>query len=330
MTNFMNRRALLKRTGVAAVAAISPFPTLFSEPPKQLNANTGFFRFKVGDLQLWAVTDGHGLFKPAQPIFAPGIHPDDINNILKDNFLAEGAVDVAFNVLVLQKDNELILFDTGCGANFGPDAGKLPDNLRNAGIDPADITAILLTHGHPDHIGGLLDKGGNRVFSQAAVYIAAPEFDFWMKGEPDFSKSKFPDKNATAAWAKLARTNLAAYKDRLHLFNDGDVLFGCIRTRVVPGHTPGHTITEIFSGNEILLHMGDTSHDHVILLTHPEWGVGFDTDFDQAAAARKKVLAELAERRVAVFAFHLPWPGLGHIRRKDAGFEWVERAIITP
>ncbi|MDO6430273.1 MBL fold metallo-hydrolase [Flavitalea sp. BT771] len=326
----MNRRTVLKRTGIAAVAAVSPFPALFSGASNLLTTNTGSFRFKVGDLQLWTVTDGHALFKPAQPIFAPDVRPDAINDLLKENFLAEGAVDIAFNVLVLQKDKELILFDTGCGINFGPESGKLPDNLRNAGIHPTDVTAILLTHGHPDHIGGLLDKDGNQVFPKAAVYIAAPEYNFWMKGEPDFSKSKFPDKNATAAWVKLARTNLAAYQDRLHLFNDGDVLFGCIKTRIVPGHTPGHTITEIHSGDEVLLHMGDTAHDHVILLAHPEWGVGFDTDFDQAARARRKVLTELAERRVGVFAFHLPWPGLGHVRRSGAGFEWVERAIATP
>jgi len=326
----MNRRTLIRNTGIAAMAAVSPFSHALAGAPKQLNTNTGSFRFKLGNLQLWVVTDGHSIFKPAQPIFAPGINPGDINKILKENFLPEGAVDVAFNVLVLQIDKELILFDTGCGINFGPDSGKLTDNLRNAGIDAGDITAILLTHAHPDHLGGLLDKDGKLVFTKARVYMSAPEFNFWMKGEPDFSKSKFPDKNATAAWVKLARTNLTAYQERLHLFNDGDVLFGCIKTRVVPGHTPGHTITEIYSGDEVLVHMGDTAHDHVILLTHPEWGVGFDTDFDQAAAARKKVLAELAERRVGVFSFHLPWPGLGHVRRKDTGFEWVERAIATP
>ena len=297
---------------------------------KPLNENTSFFRFEIGDLRLLTVTDGHALFNPAQPIFAPGIDPSDIDDILKENFLSPGAVDIAFNVLVLQKDKELILFDTGCGINFGQDSGKLPDNLRRAGINPADITAILLTHAHPDHIGGMLDKDGKQVFPNAAVYIAAPEFNFWMKGYPDFSKSKFPDKKAVASWVQLTRKNLTAYRERLHLFNDGDILFGCIKTRVVPGHTPGHTITEIYSGNEVLLHMGDTAHDHVILLAHPEWGVGFDTDFDQAANARRKILNELAERRVGVFAFHLPWPGLGHIRRRDAGFEWVERAIVTP
>jgi glyoxylase-like metal-dependent hydrolase (beta-lactamase superfamily II) len=270
------------------------------------------------------------LFKPAQPIFAPGINPKDIDNILKENFLDPGTVDVAFNVLVLQKGKELILFDTGCGVNFGPDAGKLQHNLRSAGINAEDITAIVLTHAHPDHIGGLLNKDGKKAFPNAAVYIAEREFNFWMKEDPDFSKSKFPDKKVTASWVKLARTNLAAYQQHLHFFHDGDVLFGCVRMRVVPGHTPGHTIAEIFSGNEILLHMGDTAHDHVILLAHPEWGVGFDTDFDQAATARKKVLTELAERRVGVFSFHLPWPGLGHVRRKDGGFEWIERAIATP
>lgn len=327
----MNRRTLLKSTGIAAMAAVSPFSSSFAYLPPQLSDNAGFFRFQVGDLELLTITDGHGLFKPAQPIFAPGIDPNDINNILKENFLTEDAVDIAFNVLVLKKGKDLILFDTGCGTNFGPASGKLVANLKLAGINAADITAIVLTHAHPDHIGGLLDANGKQVFTNAKVYIAEAEYNFWISsGEPDFSKSKFPDKKATASWVQLARTNLGAYKPRLHFFKSGDVLFDCIRTRVVSGHTPGHTISEIFSGNEALLHMGDIAHDHVILLAHPEWGVGFDTDFEQAATARKATLSELADRRVEVFSVHLPWPGLGHIRRKNTGFEWVERAIATP
>jgi glyoxylase-like metal-dependent hydrolase (beta-lactamase superfamily II) len=326
----MNRRTLLKHSGIAAVAGISPFSVSFAASPKLLSENAGFFRFMVGELQLLIITDGHGLFKPAQPVFAPGINPDEIGKLLNDNFLPEGTVDIAFNVLVLKKEKELILIDTGCGSNFGPQAGKLPGNLRLAGIDTADVTAILLTHAHPDHIGGLLNKDGTPVFPNAVVYMAEPEFNFWMNGNPDFSKSKFPDKGATLSWVKLARESMEAYKSRLKFIKNRDVLFGCIKTRIVPGHTPGHTLIQIFSGNEELVHMGDTAHDHVILLSHPEWGVGFDTDFGQAAAARKKILGELAEDRKLVFSCHLPWPGLGHIRRKKTGFEWVVRAIATP
>lgn len=305
----MNRRTLSKITG-SPVAG-------------------GYFPVPFGDIELLIVTDGHGLFKPAQPIFAPGIPATAFEAVLKDNFLPAGAVDIAFNVLVIRTGDDIILVDTGCGASFGPDSGRLPDNLRAAGIDPGEVTAILLTHAHPDHIGGLLDKEDQPVFPHASLHIAAPEYDFWTGAAPDFSKSKFPDPGATAFWVQLATKGLAAYRGRLHLFHDGDQLFDIVYARIVPGHTPGHTLFTISSGNESIIHMGDISHDHVVLLAHPEWGVGFDTDFEVAAQARRNILGELATGRHRTFSCHLPWPGLGYIRPRDKGFEWVVQPFAT-
>ena len=323
----MNRRTLLKNTGLLAAGAIG-LPS-FTRGAVHNILNAGYLGLPFGDIEILVVTDGHGLFKPAQPMFAPGIPADAFEALLQHNFLPAGAVDIAFNVLVAKTGKDIILFDTGCGPNFGPQSGKLPDNLRAAGIDPADVTAILLTHAHPDHIGGFLDKEGRAVFPHAAVYISTAEYDFWTGERPDFSKSKFTDRAATSSWVALAAKGFAAYRDRLHFFRDGDMLFDGIRARVVPGHTPGHTLFTITSGSESIIHMGDTAHDHVVLLSHPEWGVGFDTDFVQAAQARRKLLEELALGRHRIFSCHLPWPGLGHVRAKDKGYEWVVQAFAT-
>jgi len=291
--------------------------------------NTGYFGFEFGEMELFVVTDGHGMFKPAQPIFAPGVDAAAFEEVLHHSFLPAGAVDIAFNVLVIKTGKDIILFDTGCGANFGPQAGKLPEHLRAAGIDPSQVTAIIMTHAHPDHIGGFLDAAGRVVFPGASVYVAAAEYDFWTGEHPDMSRSRFPDQTVAASWIALARKGFAAYRDRLHFFHDGDQLFEGIRARIVPGHTPGHTLFTITSGGESIVHMGDTAHDHVILLSHPEWGVGFDTDFEKAAQARRMILEELAAGRQRIFSCHLPWPGLGHVRAKGNGYEWVVQAFAT-
>jgi glyoxylase-like metal-dependent hydrolase (beta-lactamase superfamily II) len=325
----MKRRDIIKKAGLAAIAGFSPAIGRLEGMSDQIVKNGGFYYFEMGDLQLYVVTDGHALFKPAQPVFAPGVNPGDVEQILRENFLPAGAVDVALNVLVLIKGDEIVLIDTGCGPNFGPEAGRLPDNLRKAGIDPRRVTAIVLTHAHPDHVGGLLDASGSVVFPNAVIYVAEEEYNFWTTGDPDFTKSKFPDRNALSQWVQIARKGFKAYESRTRVFKTDEVLFGCIKTVVVPGHTPGHTILRIFSGGREFVHMADISHDHVLLFSHPEWGVGFDTDFDRAAIARKNTLARLADEKPLVFSFHLPWPGLGHIRRQGNGFEWVMRVITT-
>ncbi len=325
----MNRRALLKTAGITGLSTLLPFSKNMASPPAAANKNGVVFPFTLGDLELMIITDGHALFQPAQPIFAPGVAPAAVAQLLHDNFLPETAVDVSLNILVLKKGKDIVVFDTGCGNNFGPQAGKLLQQLQAAGIQPDDVTAIFLTHAHPDHVGGLLQADDVPVFPHATIYVSETEYKFWISDKPDFSRSKFPDKEAVNFWVALAKKSFTAYRSKIKLFQDGETILGCIKTRIVPGHTPGHTLAHIFSGNEELIHMADTVHDHVLLLSHPEWGVGFDTDFTMAAKARIKLLGELSDKRSHVFSYHLPWPGLGHVRRKDQHFEWVGRAIAT-
>ncbi|HEY5825387.1 MAG TPA: MBL fold metallo-hydrolase [Cyclobacteriaceae bacterium] len=326
----MKRREMIKSAGMASLALITTKSPANTSKTNTLKLTTsGHFEFTVGQLKLLVVTDGHSLFKPIQPIFAPGISGQEVNALLQEYYQPTDGIDLALNVLVIKKDKQVILIDTGCGVNFGPQSGKLSDNLRTAGIDPAAVTDIILTHAHPDHLGGMLNSEGLSVFPNATVFISRLEYDFWTSPNPDFSKSK-SDKAFAGSMVNLATRTLKTYQSRMRYYQEGDILFDCIRMKLSAGHTPGHSLLHIFSGKEELMHIADTVHTHVLLMAHPEWGQVFDTNFDQAIDARKKVLEQIATSRSRIFSYHLPWPGLGHVRKKQMGYEWVQENFSTP
>lgn len=288
----------------------------------------GHFKFKFGDLDMMIVTDGHILLNPAHPIFAPEISINEVNMALKDGFMEENEIDAAINILVIFKDNRIIVFDTGGGNTLRPNAGRFQENLIAAGIHPKEVTDILITHLHIDHIGGILDSEGQPVFSNASYTMSRLEHDFWMSANPDFSKSKSTDSQAESV--ALARQVIAGINTNLKLFEFGDPLFECIRTESAEGHTPGHPLLTIYSGTIEMKHIVDIVHTS-LLVTNPDWGTQWDTDFGKGVATRHKILRELAESKQLAMSCHLPWPGLGYVsKNNNSGYQWMPKAFSSP
>jgi glyoxylase-like metal-dependent hydrolase (beta-lactamase superfamily II) len=325
----MNRRKLLKQTGLLTISSLMPVSETkaFNTGQYVITPTAGHFRFKLGDLEMIVVTDGHIFVNPAQPIFAPGIPKQHLEAALNKNFIGNDAIDSAINILVIIKGERIILFDTGCGAALGNNSGHFLKNLQAAGIPPEKVTDILITHLHVDHIGGILMDQGEPVFKNAVYYLPEIEHNFWMSQKPDFSKSKNPASPLDSI--RLARKIVNAIADKLHLFPFGTTLFDCVRCEQADGHTPGHPLLTVFSGEKYLTHIVDIVHTP-LLLSHPEWGTQWDTDFERGVHTRQRILRELSLSKLLVMSCHLPWPGLGYIVPEKTGYRWAPFAISTP
>lgn len=279
------------------------------------------YSFRLGQLELMIFSDGYQLLAPAHPMIGPFERPDYIQQALRAQEQPTHELRLDLNILLVRHSDKLILIDAGLGQEDST-GGQLPVNLAAAGIPATAITDIVLTHAHTDHIGGLLHPDSSPVFPNARIHLSQAEYDNWMQGQPDFSASPL---DAVAQLKKALTTRIpgiiGAIRPQLRLADPLATLCDCIRLIPAPGHTTGHSMVEIFSGGETLLHSADLLHT-ALLLQHPEWGMFYDMDFGQAALTRENVLQEEAKKTRMTMTYHLPWPGLGRIKQGAVGFEW--------
>jgi len=324
----LSRRGVLAGAATAAVA-ISSGTSLAKAPTKPQPAATptepaGFYRLTVGDITGVALSDGLGVNPGSpHPTFAPEATKDEVNAVLKDAFLPEDRFVFYFNGLLLKIGADLILIDAGAGSLMGPSGGKVEANIKAAGYNLDDIKAVVLTHAHGDHFGGLLTDAGTPRFKNARLIVNRAEHDFWTGAAPDLSGLRMPEetrKNFIAG----ARKHLEAFKGKTDLVAPGDKLFGdALELLDGRGHTPGHMLVMVRSGNEQLLNLADCAHHYILNFRNPAWTVAFDADPASAVATRRKVFSMAASDGVRVLGYHMPWPGVGHIREIPGGFEWV-------
>lgn len=330
----MNRRELLKNGLLAGTLSMVPFSGLMAEK-KSVTEKTeddlsGFKKLKLGELELFVLTDGY-IREENVNTFASRANVSELKSILTDHFRPDHYIDLAMNILLIKTKDKLIMMDAGMG-NFADErTGFLLKSLQKAGFSPKDITDIFISHAHPDHIGGVIDKKQNLVFPNANIFISKIEHDFWMKASlKDFNNSALKNHPEVLNQIIPALQNiLKTIQPKLKFYDFDNPLYKYFSFQLAPGHTPGLTITTISSGNEKLLYIADLIHSDIILFPHPDWGFSGDTDLDIATASRRKNLQQLAETKTKAFASHLPWPGLGFTKTKSGAFEWFPESFMN-
>ena len=209
----------------------------------------------------------------------------------------------SFNSFLVYSQKNPVLIDTGCGG----ESGTLVKKLAELGITPESITAVLLTHCHADHIGGLLDSTNKAVFPNAAVYVCESEKSYWENIAPNDSK------------ANLAKKVFQVYGGNVKTFRWGQTVLGSIRCLDASGHTPGHTAFE----TEDVCFIGDLVHGGVYQFSNPEVCARYDQDQKKAIAARIRFLKKAAQSGTLIFSAHLPAPGAGYIELQGNAFKFV-------
>jgi glyoxylase-like metal-dependent hydrolase (beta-lactamase superfamily II) len=285
--------------------------------PQHHDQVPGFYRMKIGDLEVTSLFDGGATFDPHW-LTAKKVTMDRVQKALQEDPHLLDTGDTGF---LVNTGQQLILIDAGAGTWFGGGAlGRLVDSLRNAGYAPEQVDRVLVTHLHSDHVGGLTTQDGKRVFPNADVFVSKAESDFWLSAEIAAKAPKDAQPFFQSAQA-IAAPYIKAGK--WHTFSDTDVLVDGMRLVSLHGHTPGHTGYEFSSKGKTILFWGDIIHQQLVQLNHPDITVVFDIDHAHAAATRNKLLATVAREDVMIAGPHMPFPGVGRLRKGANGYVWA-------
>jgi glyoxylase-like metal-dependent hydrolase (beta-lactamase superfamily II) len=311
----LTRRTLLAGSISAALAGRGD-PVAAAAPPAG-RETPGVYRYRIGTFELTALYDGIW-YRPITDKFIRNAPFAEVESALADAFMPADKLATPFTTLVVNTGKKLVLVDTGTGGQIASSAGVLRANLLAAGIDPKAIDLIVISHFHPDHINGIKDKDDEPVFANAEIAVPAAEWNFWMD-----------DANLNAAPADLKltfrnqRRVFSGIAKNVTRFDPQTEVAPGIVTLAAPGHTPGHTVFAIHSGDQSLLVLGDTAQHPAVFARHPDWQAAFDIDGAAAVATRKKLFDRAAADRMLVTGYHFPFPACGHLVKTASGYEHV-------
>lgn len=253
--------------------------------------------FRVGAVEVVSLRDAENVVANDGQTFGIGHPTADVAAVLRARGAPADPVTLGVDQLLVRLPRRLVLIDSGFGPKMN---GVLVRSLASAGVTPDQITDVLITHGHPDHVGGLVDADGKPAFPRATVRMSAPEWQSLQQGR-------------AAAVAPVI-------KAQVQTFTPGAQVLPGITAVALPGHTPGHSGYRITSGKQSLLVIGDTAHSAIVSLAKPAWPIQYDGDKQQGAQTRERELAQLAATHQRIFAGHFPYPGVGYVVRSRTGY----------
>jgi glyoxylase-like metal-dependent hydrolase (beta-lactamase superfamily II) len=256
--------------------------------------------FRLGALELWSLRDSALVVPNDGSVFGKNANPAAVGTVLSDAGAPTDKIPLDVDVLMIRMPGHLVLLDAGWGSEGH---AVLRQSLASVGISPDQITDILITHSHTDHVGGLVDEQGRLLFPKASVRMSANEWTF-MQSQQE------------------TRALAATIKGQVRPFVPGQPLLPGITPMAFYGHTPGHVAYEIVSNGKKILDIGDLAHSSIISLAKPEWTNDYDGDKVQGSRQRRVELQRLAGTHELIFAPHFPFPGVGHILRSGDGFRF--------
>ncbi|MBS1854428.1 MAG: MBL fold metallo-hydrolase [Acidobacteria bacterium] len=277
----------------------------------------GAHRFQVGSIQCTVLSDGYYSY-PASWVF-PNADPRELTGALAACHQPPDGLLSPYTCLLVETGRYVVLVDTGAGESSAT-SGAILSRLAATGIRPGDVDTVILTHAHPDHIGGAIDLCGRPTFPHARYVLSEIEWEFWTAARADLSPLRVPD-SAKIDIHSMARRCLGPLRHQVEAVERETEIVPGVAALPAPGHTPGHLAVLIQSGGDALLNLGDAAV-HPLHLAQPSWENGFDLAPAGAVQTRRRLLQLAAASNMHVMAFHFPFPSIGTVARAGEGWQW--------
>ena len=311
------RRDMLKLAGsaasLAALGGLGAGPARAAAPMLGVS-RPSIYRFKLGNFEVTNMLDGYVQGNGPHPTYGNNQTAEVVQAYAKSQGLPPTRMENPYVNTLVNTGKELVLFDAGNAKGRLPTAGKLAELIVTAGYKPEQVDIVVITHGHPDHIGGLVD-GGKLVYPNARYVISEAEFDYWKKGENIAEARK-------ANREQFMQVVVPLGEKATFLKGEGEVVAG-IRAVPVFGHSPGMMAFHIESEGQRLLNWSDVANHYVMAIQQPDWHVAFDHDKEAGAATRKRVFDMVSADRTAVVGYHMPFPSVGFVEKAGTSYRWV-------